>query len=153
MDATQLTIVQFKKDKIAYIIAAVVSLALAGMFYLIFRREEGSIMLSWFFLIGGILLSAYCFWNAQSNKVVLELNLEGIKYRNYFYAWNKLRSYAIRVEEDEGGSFNYLVLNLINSKVPLEIQLDWIKDHQSVTHQMSFFAQAFQIEFEGVLKK
>nr|WP_121272057.1 hypothetical protein [Pedobacter schmidteae] len=153
MEATQLITVQFKKDKVAYSIAAVVSLLLAGMFYLIFSQEEGSTALSWIFLVGGILLSGYCFWSAQSNRIVLELNPEGFRYQNYFYSWNRLRSYAIVVKEDEGGSFNYLVLNFRTSKVPLEIQLDWIEDQQSITRHMSVFAQAFQIEFDGVLKK
>lgn len=153
MTATPLTTVQFKKHKVAYRVAAVVSLVLAGMFYWIFREEEETVPLSWLFLVGGLLLSGYCFWNAQRNAVVLELGPKGIKYRKYFYSWNRLRSYAIRVEDDEGGSFNYLVLNLKNSKVPLEIQLDWIKDQQSITQHMAVFAQAFQIEFEGLLKK
>lgn len=148
----QLPTVQFKKHKVACSVAAVISFVLAGMFYLIFR-QEGNIILSWSFLIGGILLSVYCFWNAQSNGVVLELNAEGIKYRNYFYNWSRVHSYAIRIEEDEGGSFNCLVLNLINSKVPLEIQLDWIEDQKSITEHMAVFAQACQIEFVGVLKK
>lgn len=153
MDTTQLVTVQFKRHKVAYSVAAVVSLALAGMFFLIFRQEGGSVTLAWLFLIGGVLLSAYCFWNAKSNAVVLELNPDGFKYRKHFYSWNRLHSYAILEEEDEGGSFNYLVLNLKNSKVPLQIQLDWIKDKQSIIQHMVVFAQAFQIEFEGVVKK
>lgn len=150
-NTTQLTVVQFKKHKVAYTVAAVVALALAVMFYFIFK-DDGSVSLAWFFLVAGILLSAYCTWNAFSNAVVLELNPDGIKYKQYFYSWNRLRSYAIREEEDEGGTFNYLVLNLKNAKVPLEIQLDWINDQKSVTENMAIFTEAFQIEFEGVLK-
>lgn len=149
---SELTVVQFKKHKVAYTVAAVVTLVLGGMFYFVFK-DDGSVSLAWFFLAAGILLSAYCIWNAFSNAVVLELNPDGIKYKHYFYSWNRLRSYAIREEEDEGGSFNYLVLNLKNAKVPLEIQLDWINDQKSVAENMTIFAKAFQIEFEGVLKK
>ncbi|SDJ51029.1 hypothetical protein SAMN04487898_103120 [Pedobacter sp. ok626] len=150
-NTTELTVVQFKKHKVAYTVAAVVSLLLGGMLYFVFK-DDGSVSLAWFFLAAGILLSAYCTWNTFSNAVVLELNPEGIKYKQYFYSWNRLRSYAIRKEEDEGGTFNYLVLNLKNAKVPLEIQLDWINDQKSVTENMAIFTKAFQIEFEGVLK-
>ncbi|TCC97182.1 hypothetical protein [Pedobacter hiemivivus] len=145
-NTTQLTVVQFRKHKVAYTVAAVV--ALAGMFYFIFK-DDGSVSLTWFFLAAGTLLSAYCTWNVFSNAVVLELNPNGIKYKRYFYSWNRLLSYAIREEEDEGGSFNYLVLNLKNAKVPLEIQLDWINDQKSVIDNMAIFTKAFQIEFEG----
>lgn len=150
-EATQLPTVQFKKHKAAFTLAALVCLAGVGLFYMIFKDE--SLLTACIFCVGSLLLSVYCAWNAISNAVVLELNPDGIRYREYYYHWNRLSSYAIRREEDEGGSFNYLVLNLKNSKVPLEIQLDWIDDESSVKEHMAIFAEAYHIQFDGVLKK
>jgi uncharacterized membrane protein YobD (UPF0266 family) len=146
IDSVQLTTVKFKKNKIGFTVAAIISLVLGVMFYFIFRNE--STIIGWFLLISGILLSIYCFLNASSHVVVLELNSKGIKYKKYYYKWDELRSYSIREENHEDASFTYLVLNLKNITAALTIQLDWIDEQQSVKHHMAIFAEAFQIEFE-----
>ncbi|MCS3869334.1 uncharacterized membrane protein YobD (UPF0266 family) [Chryseobacterium ginsenosidimutans] len=145
-DSLQLTTVKFKKNKVGFTVAAIISLVLGGMFYFIFKDE--SIIIGWFLFAAGIILSIYCLSNATSHVVVLELNARGIKYKKYHYSWAELRSYSIREENHEDASFTYLVLNLKNIKTPLAIQLDWIDDQQSVKHHMAIFAEAFQIEFE-----
>lgn len=150
-EVRQLQTVQFKKHKVAFTLASVVCLAGVGLFYIIFKDE--SLLMACIFCVASLVLSVYCACNAISNAVVLELSPDGIRHKEYYYHWNCLSSYAIRQEEDEGGSFNYLVLNLKNSKVPLEIQLDWINDEPSVKEHMAIFAGAYHIQFDGILKK
>lgn len=148
---TQLPTVQFKKHKAAFALAAIVCLAGVGLCYFIFKDD--SLLMACFFCFGLLATSVYCAWNAISNKVVLVLSPDGIRYKEYYYHWSLLSSYAMRKESDEGGSFNYLVLNLKNSKVPLVIQLDWINDQSSIMEHMAIFAEAFHLRFDGVLKK
>lgn len=144
--ANELPTVQFRRHKTAYTVAALVTLALAGMFYFIYRSENA--IIAWVLLLMGLLLSVYCARNALSNTVILELSSDGIKYKQYHYSWDRLQSYAIREENDGDSSFTYLVLNLKKSKVPLEIQLDWIDDQDSVRYHMGIFAQTYDIELE-----
>lgn len=144
--ANELPTVQFRRHKTAYTVAALVTLALAGMFYFIYRSENA--IIAWVLLLMGLLLSVYCARNALSNTVILELSSGGIKYKQYNYSWDRLQSYAIREENDGDSSFTYLVLNLKKSKVPLEIQLDWIDDQDSVRYHMGIFAQTYDIELE-----
>jgi len=74
-------------------------------------------------------------------------------YKGTCYGWNTLRSYAIRNENDESGSFNYLLLYFNNGSVPLEIQLDWMDNNESIPEQMEVYAKAYQVGFDGVMKK
>lgn len=150
-EIAQLPTVQFRKHRTAYTLAAIVCFAGVGLCYLIFKDD--SLLMAFIFCMGLLVLSVYCAWNAISNSVVLELSPDGIRYKGYYYHWDRLSSYAIRQEEDEGGSFNYLVLNLKNSKVPLEIQMDWISDEPSLKMHMVIFAKAYRVPFDGVLKK
>ncbi|WP_217605692.1 hypothetical protein [Chitinophaga sp. GbtcB8] len=83
----------------------------------------------------------------------MELNHEGIKYKGSCYAWNTLRSYGIREETGESGSFNYLILYFNDGGGALEIQLDWMDNNESIPEQMAVYAKAFQVEFDGVVKK
>jgi hypothetical protein len=84
---------------------------------------------------------------------VLELNHEGIVYKGYCYGWNTLRSYAIKKETGESSSFSYLVLCFTDGGDPLEIQLDWMSNSESIPEQMELYAKAFQVSFDGVVKK
>lgn len=148
---TQLTTVQFKKHKTAYTVAAVIALLGAVFSYFFMADSDGSL---WAFFFGCcLLLSVFCSWNALSNRIMLEMSPMGIRHKGELYSWYSLRSYAILEEVYESGTFNYLVLNLKNVEVPLEIQLDWIDHQKSVIQHMTIYAEAFKIEFEGLLKK
>jgi hypothetical protein len=141
----ELPTVQFKKHKTAYTIAAIVALVLSVTYYFTYRSEN--YVIAWVLLSIGLLFSVYCVRNAFSDAVILEFNSDGIKYKQYYYSWDRLHSYTIRKEDDGESSFTCLVLNLKNSKVPLEIQMDWIDDEESVKHHMAIFAKCHQIHF------
>lgn len=145
-ESTGLGTVQFKKHKVAYVVAAIISLVLGAMFYFVFKSESDTI--GWFLFAAGIIICIYCFFNAMSHTVELELSPEGIKYKKYFYRWDELRSYSIREENNDDASFTYLALNLKSVQSPLMIQLDWIDDQEMVKFHMALFAKAFHIEFE-----
>lgn len=101
----------------------------------------------------GFIVFIRCGWMAIEHSVVLELNQEGIQYKRDFYGWNTLHSYAIQEEEGEGGSFNYVVLRFKGHKKGVHIQLDWLENMESVKEQLAVYAKAFQLPFEGVIRK
>lgn len=148
----ELPVIQYRNHRVAYTVVAVFGLidACLGGYWLIMDIAS---VFGWIFLVIGLIVTGRCGWMARSKSVVLELNHQGIQHKGRLYAWNTLRSYAIREETDEGGSFNYLVLYLNGSKDPLDIQLDWIDDMESVQAQMAVYATALQITFDGVVKK
>ncbi|WP_162277600.1 hypothetical protein [Chitinophaga rupis] len=125
--------------------------AFQGGYWLL--RESVAAFFGWMFLILGLIAFVRCTWFAIKNSLVMELNHEGIMYKKYCYAWNTLRSYGIRKEVGESGSFNYLILYFNNGGAPLEIQLDWMDNNESIPEQMAVYAKAFQVEFDGVVKK
>jgi hypothetical protein len=101
----------------------------------------------------GLIISIRCGWMAISHTLVLELNHEGINYKKNFYRWNSLSSYALRNEIDERGSYTYLILYFNEGLDSLDIQLDWIDDHESVPEQMAAYAKAFKVRFDGTINK
>jgi hypothetical protein len=106
----ELPTVQFKKHKTAYTIAAIVALVLSVTYYFTYRSEN--YVIAWVLLSIGLLFSVYCVRNAFSDAVILEFNSDGIKYKQYYYSWDRLHSYTIRKEDDGESSFTCLVLNL-----------------------------------------
>lgn len=149
----ELPIVQYRRHRVAYSVAAVIGfLAACQGFYWLISGSVASFW-GWLFLTIGLIVLSRCTWIAIKNSLVLELNHEGIKYKKHSYAWHTLRSYAIREETGESGSFNYLVLCFNDSGDTLEIQLDWIGNNESIPEQMEVYAKAFQVSFDGVVKK
>lgn len=149
----ELPIVQYRRHRVAYSVAAVIGfLAACQGFYWLASGSVASFF-GWFFLTVGLIAFGRCTWVAIKNSLVMELNHEGIKYKGSCYAWNALRSYGIRKETGESGSFNYLILYFNDGGGALEIQLDWMDNNESIPEQMAVYAKAFQVEFDGVVKK
>jgi len=148
----ELPVVQYRRHRVGYTVAAVIGFlaAFQGGYWL--ARKSVPSFFGWLFLTIGLIAFGRCTWVAIKNSLVLELNHDGIKYKGYCYGWNTLRSYAIREENSESGSFNYLIL-CFNDGLSLEIQLDWIGNSESIPEQMEVYAKTFQISFDGVVKK
>jgi hypothetical protein len=144
---------QFKRHRLAYSIAAVIGLAafVAGCFLL--RGQGASLVFAGIFIPIGLVAAIYCSRSAMNDSVVLEFNREGIRYKKEKYAWTTLRSYAIRKETGEGGSFEYLILNFKGPEPSMEIQLDWLEQQELVAVHMATYAAAFHIGFEGITRK
>lgn len=149
----ELPIVQYRRHRVAYTVAAVIGFlaAFQGGYWL--ASKSVASFFGWLFLTIGLIAFVRCTWVAIKNSLVMELNHEGIMYKKYCYAWNTLRSYSIREETGESGSFNYLILCFNNGSDPLEIQLDWMDNNESIPEQMEVYAKAFQVGFDGVVKK
>ncbi|QJB31642.1 hypothetical protein HF324_09755 [Chitinophaga oryzae] len=145
--------VQYRTHRIGYSVAAVCGFlaAFQGGYWLV----TGSVaaFFGWLFLIIGLIAFVGCSWTAIRNSLVLELNQEGIMYRKDIYGWRTLRSYAIRKEVGESSLFVYLILSFTDGRAPLEIQLDWLDNSESVPEQMGIFAASFGIPFDGVERK
>ena len=149
----ELPIVQYRRHRVAYTVSAVIGFlaAFQGGYWLL--RESVPAFFGWLFLIIGLIAFGRCTWFAIKNSLVMELNHEGILYKGYCYAWNTLRSYGIRKEVAESGSFNYLILCFNDGRNPLEIQLDWMDNNESIPEQMEVYAKAFKVGFDGVVEK
>lgn len=149
----ELPVVQFRRHRLAYTIAAVIGFlgAFQGAYWLV----TGSVasFFGWLFLVSGIIAGCGCTFTAIRNSLVLQLSKDGILYKKVLYGWNSFRSYAIREEVAESGSFMYLVLNFRDNREPLGIQLDWIDKHETIPDQLKVYAKEFQIGFEGVERK
>ncbi|WP_343671033.1 hypothetical protein [Chitinophaga sp.] len=149
----ELPTVQYRRHRLAYSVAALFGFLAAcqGCYWLV-SGSVGSFF-GWLFLIVGLIACCGCSWTAIRNSLVLELNQEGIMYKKETYGWKSLRSYAIRKEVGESSLFIYLILSFIDGRKPLEIQLDWLDNNESVPEQMEVYAKIFQIPFDGVEKK
>ncbi|HEY8920736.1 MAG TPA: hypothetical protein VIM87_30070 [Chitinophaga sp.] len=149
----ELPIVQYRRHRVAYSVAAVIGfLAACQGFYWLASKSVASFF-GWLFFVIGLIAFGRCTWIAIKNSLVMELNHEGIMYKGSCYGWNILRSYGIRNENSESGSFNYLILYFNNGSDPLEIQLDWMDNSESVPEQMEVYAKAFNVGFDGMVKK
>jgi len=148
-----LPIIQYKKHRVAYIVSACIGLGAICFGYFPYVRDNHTSVGGWILMGIGLLTFIGCSWSAIDKSIVLELNHEGIKHKAFFYGWDTLRSYSIRKEIAESGSFNYLVLHLKTSDKQLDIQLDWLEDHESVPEKMAMYAGAFHISFDGVTRK
>jgi hypothetical protein len=150
----ELPVVQYKRHRVAYtVVAILLGLIPLGMGCYGLIKEGSSSIWSWILFVVGLIIFTRCGWLAITHSLVMELNSEGIQYKEYFFSWNTLNSYGIRDEVGEGGSFTYLVLRFKDGKDPAEIQLDWMEDHESVPEKMAVYASAFQIVFDGVVRK
>nr|WP_295871996.1 hypothetical protein [uncultured Chitinophaga sp.] len=145
--------IQHRRHRVAYSVAAVMGFlaAFQGGYWL----ATGSVasFFGWLFLIAGLIAFVSCSWTAIRNSLVLELNQEGIMYRKDTYPWGALRSYAIRREVGESSLCVYLILSFTDGRSPLEIQLDWLDDSESIPEQMAAYAESFRVPFEGVERK
>ena len=149
----ELPIVQYRRHRVAYSVAAVIGFLAACQGFYWLASKSVAAFFGWLFLTIGLVAFVRCTWVAIKNSLVMELNHEGIMYKKYCYAWNTLRSYAIRNENGESGSFNYLILHFNDGGASLEIQLDWMDNNESIPEKMAVYAKAFQVEFDGVVKK
>ncbi|WP_316743083.1 hypothetical protein [Pedobacter antarcticus] len=149
----ELPIVQFKTHRLAYTLAACFGLVPLGFGFYGLVNEDAFSFWYWMLSIVGFIISTHCGWTAISHDLILELNHKGIDYKKNLYPWNTLSSYAIRMEDDERGSYNYLILYFNQGQAPLEIQLDWMDDHESVPEQMAVYAKVFKVRFAGIIKK
>ena len=149
----ELPTVQYRRHRLAYSVAAVLGFLAAcqGCYWL--ANGSVSSFFGWIFLIIGLIAFFGCSWTAIRNSLVLELKHDGIMYKKDTYGWNSLRSYAIRKEIGESSLFVYLVLSFNDGREPLEIQLDWLDNSESVPEQMKVYAKFFQIRFDGVEEK
>ena len=149
----ELPIVQYKRHRPGYLVSACLGLLVVCQACFWFAEDGVSSFWAWPFMIIGLIVSIRCCWLAFDKSVVLELNHEGIKYKRDLYGWDTLYSYAIRKEVGEASLFMYLLLSFKEHKDPLEIQLDWIDDSESVPEQMAAYAGVFKINFDGIIKK
>lgn len=149
----ELPIVQYRRHRLAYSIAAVLGFLAAAQGYYWLASGSVASFFGWVFSIVGLIAFCGCCWIAIRNSLVLELNHEGIMYKKDIYDWNTLRSYAIRKEIGESSLFVYLILYFNNNRDPLEIQLDWLNNSESVPEQMESYAKFFHIRFDGVVTK
>lgn len=149
----ELPVIQYKRHRVAYTVCAVLGLLPIGFGIYGLIRDDASSVWNWILLIVGLIISIRCGWLAITHSLVMELNHEGIQYKEHFFAWNTLSSYGIREEMSDGGSFTYLTLCFKKGGNPVEIQLDWIEDYESMPEQMTVYANAFQIGFDGIVRK
>lgn len=149
----QLPVVQYRRHRVAYSVAAVFGFLTACQGYYWLAGKDVASFFGWIFLIVGLIVFCGCCLTAIRNSLVLELNGEGILYKKELYGWNTLRSYAIRKEIGESSLFIYLVLYFNDSRNPLEIQLDWLDNSESVPEKMEAYAKYFHIGFDGVIRK
>lgn len=145
--------VQYRRHRVAYSVAAVMGFlaAFQGGYWLV----TGSVasFFGWLFLLAGLTAVTGCSWMAIRNSPVLELNQEGVVYKGDTFSWSSLRSYGIRKEIGESSLFVYLILTFADGRAPLEIQLDWLDNSESIPDQMAVYAASFQIQFEGTERK
>lgn len=153
MPRMQLPIVQYRRHRLAYSVAAVFGFLAACQGYYWLAHGNVASFFGWLFLIVGLVACCGCCWTAIRNSLVLELNQQGIMYKKDVYGWNTLRSYAIRKETGESSLSIYLVLYFNDSRNPLEIQLDWLSNSESVPEQMAAYAKFFHIGFDGIVRK
>jgi hypothetical protein len=149
----ELPIVQYKRHRLAYSVAAFMGLLAASQGCYWFVEDGATSFLAWIFMIIGFIVFIRCCWMAFDKSVVLELNHQGIRYKGDLYGWDTLCSYAIRKEVGEASLFMYLLLRFKERKDQLEIQLDWMDDMESVPEQMAAYASVFKINFDGIIKK
>ncbi|MVT08369.1 hypothetical protein [Chitinophaga tropicalis] len=149
----ELPTVQYRQHRLAYSVAAVFGFLAACQGYYWLATGSVSSFLGWIFLIIGLMAFCGCSWTAIRKSLVMELNHEGIMYKKAIYAWNSLRSYAIRKEVGESSLFVYLILSFNDGREPLEIQLDWLDNSESVPEQMEVYAKFFQVQFDGIERK
>lgn len=153
MTNPELPTIQYRSHRLGYSVAAVLGFLAAWQGYYWLASGSVTSFFSWIFLIVGVIAFLGCTWTAILNSLVLELNKEGVMYKKVTYSWNSLSSYAIRKEIGESGVFVYLLLSFKDDREPLEIQLDWLDNSESVPEQMEVYAKNFQIKFDGVEKK
>ena len=149
----ELPIVQYRRYCIPYSVAAGFAFLIAYLGYDWLPRGGVLSFFGWIFLPTGLIVFGRCSWIVIRNSLVLELNHEGIKYKWYCYGWDTLRSYAIRKEESADSSSIYLVLSFNDGGYPLEIQLTWLANNETVPKQMEAYAKAFQVSFDGVVER
>lgn len=149
----ELPVVQYRRHRVAYTVAAVAGFLAACQGYYWLATGSVASFFGWIFLVAGLLACCGCSFTAIRNSLVLELNQEGIMYKKDTYGWSSLRSYAVRKEIGESSLFVYLVLNFKDGRTPLEIQLDWLDNSESVPRRMEQYAKFFQVQFDGVEKK
>jgi hypothetical protein len=145
--------VQFRRHRIGYSVAAIIGFLAAWQGYYWLKSGSVALFFGWCFLIVGLIAGVGCSWTAIRHAVVLELNQEGIIYQKDRYAWNTLRSYAIKKVIGEGSLAVYLILSFTDNRAPLEIQLAWMENSDSIPDQMKVYASYFQIQFNGIEKK
>ena len=145
-----LSAIQYRRHRVAYTVAAVVGFlaAFQGAYWLL--RHSVAALISWIFLVAGLVTFFGCTYTAIRNSLVLELNRKGIWYKKESYDWKSLRSYSIRKEVGEGSLFVYLILSFNDGRKPLAIQLDWLDNNETIPDQMEIFAKEFHIQFDGV---
>lgn len=145
--------VQYRRNRVAYSVAAVMGFlaAFQGGYWLV----TGSVasFFGWLFLLIGLIALTGCSWTAIRHSLVLELNQEGIVYKGDTFSWSSLRSYGIRKEIGESSLVVYLILSFADGSAPLEIQLDWLENSESIPEQMAVYAASFRIQFDGTEKK
>lgn len=149
----ELPVARYRNHRIGYTVLAIAGLLIAcqGGFWLI---KDGVLSFwGWLFLLIGLPVCTVSAWRAASRSVVLELNHNGIQHRSGFYGWHTLAGYAIRKEVGESSTFNYLVLRFNGQKEPLDIQLDWLENSESLEEHMAAYAGAFKISFDGLVRK
>ncbi|NML39591.1 hypothetical protein HHL17_20495 [Chitinophaga sp. G-6-1-13] len=149
----ELTTVQYRRHRLAYSVSAVIGFLAAWQGYYWLASGSVSSFFGWVFLIIGLIACCGCTWTAIRKSLVLELNQEGVWYKEDTYDWHSLRSYAIRKEVAEGGLFVYLILFFMDGREPLEIQLDWLENNEAIPEQMEAYAKKFQVRFDGVERK
>lgn len=149
---SDLPIVQYGTHRIAYKIVAVMGLITAGLSCWGLGVEGATPVLSWIFFVIGMIVFLRCGWMAMNKSVQLELNHEGIWHKKVCYRWESLRSYTIKEDVSESGSFNYLVLHSRDGK-DWVIQTDWMDNMDAMPEQMAAYAAAYHVGFEGVVRK
>lgn len=145
--------VQYKRHRVAYTVAAVIGFLAACQGYYWLATGSVASFFGWIFLIVGLIACGGCTWTAIRYSLVLELNQQGILYKRDTYDWSSLRSYAIRREVGESSLVVYLILSFVDGRAPLEIQLDWLENSESVPEQMEVYAKYYGIPFDGVERK
>ncbi len=144
---------QYRRHRVGYSVSAIIGFLAAWQGYYWLATGSALAFFGWLFLIIGIVACVGCTWTAIRHSMVLELNQEGVWYKEHTYDWRSLRSYAIRKEVGEGSLFVYLILFFTDGREPLEIQLDWLENSELIPEQMEVYAKQFGVPFDGIERK
>jgi len=149
----ELPTLQFRKHRLGYSVAAIIGFLAAWQGYYWLTSKSVALFFGWSFLIIGLIAGIGCSWTAIRHAIVLELNKEGIIYQGDTYEWNTLSSYAIKKVIGEASLAVHLILSFKDGREPLDIQLDWLENSESVLSEMKVYASFFQIPFNGIEEK